>query len=149
MKSVFTIIVLIFASTFAFASGDHGEGENNPSERVGPGKAVEAFSKEDGFKLSAKATKSLGVSFAAIQGAGPWRVPKQSLVRIKQSTGVYRKYDGWISLVLVKVLKEENGNVLIQSEDLEANDEVAVQGSHYLRMTDSDLNAGTVDSCAH
>jgi hypothetical protein len=149
MKLIFTIFTILFLATSAFSSGDHGEGENNPSERVGPGKAVEAFDKEEGFKLSEKATKNLGIQFSAITGSGPWKIPKESLVRIKQSIGIYRKYEGWISFVLVKVIREENASAFILSEDLETNDEVAIKGAHYLRMTDSDLNAGTVDSCAH
>lgn len=149
MKLILTILSISLISSIAFSSGDHAEGENNSSERVGPGKAVEAFDKEEGFKLSEKATKSLGIQFNALTGAGPWKIPKEALVRIKQSTGIYRKYDGWISLVLVKVIREENNFLIITSADLETNDEVAVQGSHYLRMTDTDLNAGTVDSCAH
>ena len=149
MKSILVLFFINLVTVTAFAGGEHSEAPSAAPERVGPGKAVEAFNKEDGFKLSEKAMKSLGVSFETIQGAGPWRVPKKSIVRIKQSTGIYRRYDGWISLVLVKIIKEENGTTLIQSEDLEANDEVAITGSQYLRMTDSDLNAGTVDSCAH
>lgn len=148
MKNIFAVMTALTLSTSAFASGDHSAPEAGP-ERFGPGKAIEAFSKEDGFKLSAKATKNLGVKFESISGNGPWKIPQASLVRIKQSAGVYRKYEGWISLVLVKVLQEGNGAALIQSPDLEPGDEVAVAGSHYLRMTDSDLNAGTVDSCSH
>lgn len=149
MKFVITTIALVLLPLSIFASGDHAAPEEDASTRFGPGKAVEAFNKEDGFKLSQKAMKNLGIGFEAIKGAGPWSVPSEAVVRLKQSTGVYRRYEGWISLVLVKVLKEENGLVFIQSADLEADDEVATKGSNYLRMTDSDLNAGTVDSCAH
>lgn len=149
MKNTFVLLLSCFFTFSAFASGDHGEAAEGAAGRFGPGKAVEAFDKEQGFKLSEKAAKSLGIQFGPLSGAGPWQLPKGSLVQIKQSVGVYRKYDGWISLVLVKVVKEERGTVYIRSEDLEPGDEVAVGGSRYLRMTDSDLNAGTVDSCAH
>ncbi|WP_413580696.1 hypothetical protein [Bdellovibrio sp. HCB288] len=117
--------------------------------RIGPGKAIEHFDAEQGFKLSQKAMKSLGVSFKPLTGKGPWSVPKSSIVQIKQSHAVYRRYDGWISMVLVKVISDGKDSVLIKSEDLEAEDEIAVKGVPFLRMTDSDLNAGTVDSCAH
>lgn len=123
--------------------------EEETASRFGPGKAIEAFSEEDGFKMSQKAIATLGVRFASIRGKGPWRVSKSSLIHIKQSTAVYRKYDGWISMVLVKVVSQTRDTALITSQDLEAEDEIAAQGVQFLRMTDADLNAGTVDNCAH
>lgn len=119
------------------------------SSRFGPDKAVQAFDKEEGFKLSLKAIKTLGINFKAIEGSGPWRVSKGAIVHLKQSSGIYRRYDGWISMVLVKIVGKDNDSVLIQSADLESSDEVAITGVQFLRMTDADLNAGTVDTCAH
>ncbi len=119
------------------------------STRFGPGKAIEAFSKEEGFKMSPKAMTALGVRFESVRGPGPWRLSKSALIRIKQSTGVYRRLEGWISMVLVKVVAQEKESVLITSVDLEPEDEVAAEGAQFLRMTDADLNAGTVDTCAH
>ncbi len=123
--------------------------EEEVSSRFGPGKAIEAFSKEEGFKMSPKAMTALGVRFDSVRGAGPWRISKSALIRIKQSTGVYRRFDGWISMVLVKVVSQEKDSVLITSTDIESNDEIAAEGIQFLRMTDADLNAGTVDTCAH
>lgn len=119
------------------------------SNRFGPGKAVEAFDKEEGFKISDKAAISLGVKFTPLANKGPWRVPISSIVHMKQSVAVYRRFEGWISMVLVKINTRENGFVEIQSVDLEPGDEVAISGVSFLRMTDADLNSGTVDSCAH
>ncbi len=113
------------------------------------GGAVTAFNEEDGFKLSDKAIKNLGVSFSLIKGSGPWTIPKSSLIRIKHSTGVYRKWDNWITMVLVTVLSQTKDTVTIKSIDLESGDEVAITGVTFLRMTDADLNSDTVDSCAH
>lgn len=113
------------------------------------GGAVSAFSKEDGFKLSKKAVKNLGVSFKSLKGTGPWMIPKSALVRIKHSTGVYRKWDGWITMVLVKVLTQTKETITIESVDLETHDEVAITGVPFLRMTEADLNSDTVDACAH
>lgn len=151
------ILSLIVVSSFsvvssAFASEGHSEASGDAAEtsqRFGPGKAIEAFDKEQGFKLSSKAASAMAVAFRRLDQAAPWRVPKESIIQLKQSTGIYRKYDGWISMVLVKVVKREGDVFLIRSEDLEVGDEVAISGATFLRMTDADLNSGTVDSCAH
>jgi hypothetical protein len=62
---------------------------------------------------------------------------------------VYRRFEGELTYVIVKVTSAQNDQVLIQSEDLEAGDEVAVTGVKYLRMAETDLNSETVDNCAH
>lgn len=145
----FAAMILILSITFSQTSlGLENENKETTVE-LKKGGAVTAFSKEDGFKLSNKAVSNLGVTFNALKGAGPWMIPKSALVRIKHSTGVYRKWDGWITMVLVKVLNQTNETVTIKSIDLQAQDEVAITGIPFLRMTEADLNSDTVDACAH
>jgi hypothetical protein len=145
-----SFIVLFGFSSATFASEGHSESPSEETEsRFGPGKAIEAFDKEQGFKLSSKSAAAMGVSFQRLDHAGPWRVPRGAIIQLKQSTGIYRKYDGWISMVLVKIVKRDGDTLLITTEDLESGDEVAISGATFLRMTDADLNSGTVDSCAH
>lgn len=145
----FLILMLIVVSSYSAVSFASENGESESSQRFGPGKAIEAFDKEQGFKLSDRSASAMGVSFRRLDQAGPWLIPRESVIQLKQSAGIYRKYDGWISMVLVKILRREGDNLLVTSEDLELGDEVAVTGAVFLRMTDADLNSGTVDSCAH
>lgn len=140
MKSIISFALLFFLSVYALAS-------ETSSVTNGKG-AVVAFTKEDGFKLSSKAEANLNIKFLTLS-SGKWNLPLQSLVKIKQSTGVYRKYDGWIMFVLVKVINKNSDSITIASEDLQPGDEVAISGVKFLRMTDSDLNSDTVDNCAH
>ena len=144
MKFILLITLLLAQTVFA-----EEKKEAETTVELKKGGAVTAFSKEDGFKLSDKAVKNLGVSFKAIEGSGPWMIPKSALVRIKHSTGIYRKWDGWITMVLVKVLNQTSETVTIKSIDLQNEDEVAITGVPFLRMTESDLNSDTVDACAH
>jgi hypothetical protein len=105
---------------------------------------------EDGnFKVSEKSLNHLGVKFQPLLGNGPWIVPADALVKIKLTLGVYRRYEGEITYVIVKKLADHKGTVTIQAEDLEAGDEVAISGTKFLRMTETDLNSETVDNCAH
>lgn len=139
-----TCITLFIHSSFATS-----ENAGAKTVELKKGGAVTAFSKEDGFKLSKKAVTSLGVTFKSLKGTGPWIIPKASLVKIKHSTGVYRKWDGWITMVLVKVLSKTKETVTIKSIDLENHDEIAITGVTFLRMTEADLNSDTVDACSH
>ncbi len=138
------ILLVLLISLNVFASG-----EEAISTQYGAGKAVEAYSKEDGFKLSVKAIKTLGIEFIKLDQSSRWKVPQSSLVNIKQSFMVYRRFDGWLTMVLVKVISKDSQFAVIESADLESGDEVVTAGVHFVRMTDADLNSGTVDSCAH
>ena len=141
------LIIAIFCMTqIALATGDKAEGT---TVEIKEGGAVTAFSADDGFKLSKKAVSNLGVSFKTLNGAGPWIVPKSSIVRIKHSTGVYRNWDGWITMVLVKIIAQTKETVSISSIDLQDQDSLAITGVKFLRMTEADLNSDTVDSCSH
>jgi hypothetical protein len=105
---------------------------------------------EDGsFKLTDKSVKAMGVEFTTINSSGPWTLPKASLVRIKFTQGVYRRYEGDISFVIVKVIKQDNDSITVESLDIEPGDEIAIKGVTFLRLTEADLNSGTVDACAH
>ncbi len=148
MKLITLIMMIILIGFFKTAMAS-GKKDSGATVKIKKGGAVTAFSKEDGFKLSDKAVKNLGVTFNVLSGAGPWMIPKSALVRIKHSTGVYRKWDGWITMVLVKVLKQTKETVTIKSIDLQDQDKVAITGVPFLRMTEADLNSDTVDSCAH
>ena len=105
---------------------------------------------EDGsFKLPEQSLTILGIKFMKLDSAGPWTIHKNSLVGIKFTKGVYRRYEGDIAYVIVKVLKDMGNQVLISSSDLEIGDELAIEGTTYLRLTEADLNSDTVDACAH
>ena len=143
-----TLLMILSMGTFQITQASSEKNAGTTVE-IKKGGAVTAFSKEDGFKLSDKAVKNLGVTFNILSGSGPWMIPKSALVRIKHSTGVYRRWDGWITMVLVKVLNQTKETVTIKSVDLQDQDNVAVTGVSFLRMTEADLNSDTVDACAH
>lgn len=147
MKNI-TLILMVSMAFTQLSLGSESKKEETTVE-IKKGGAVTAFTKEDGFKLSKKAMSNLGVTFNALKGAGPWMIPKSALVRIKHSTGVYRRWDGWITMVLVKVLSQTKETITIKSVDLQDQDEVAITGVPFLRMTEADLNSDTVDACAH
>lgn len=105
---------------------------------------------EDGsFKVSEKALNVMGIKFQRINRSGPWIFPKEALVKVKFTRGVYRRFEDNITYVIVNILKEDAQSVTLQSDDLEAGDDVAVSGANFLRLTEADLNSDTVDNCSH
>ncbi|MBF0300728.1 MAG: hypothetical protein HQK51_18585 [Oligoflexia bacterium] len=117
--------------------------------RFGADQAVVAFTEEDGFKLSERASKTLGIKFIPIQGQKQFTTHKSALVKIKATKGVYRRYEGWISYVLINDVKIDGEKITFSSDDLQSGDEVAISGTDFLRMTEVDLTTSTVAGCAH
>lgn len=148
MKIYLTILLTCIVTIFSNANASEEKAETKPS-RTGGHFAVTEFNKEDGFKLSEQALKTLDIKFQALKGEKIWTVPSTAIVHLKHTSGVYRRYDGWISYVLVSVTKRNENDVQITSSDLESGDEIATTGTHFLRMTEVDLNTDTVDGCAH
>ncbi|MFT6633554.1 MAG: hypothetical protein ACJAS4_003525 [Bacteriovoracaceae bacterium] len=139
-------LLIIFFYSSAYASGDHSAGGKVDLK---PWSAITEHSELDGFKMTKKAQENLGVTFTSLSGIGPWKIPKTSLLKIKHSSAVFRRWDGWITIILVKVLEEGEDYFKISSVDLESNDEIAASGVQFLRMTEADLNSDTVDACSH
>ena len=136
--------------TAILTSGSFAHAAQEATNTQGQGLAVAEFNKEEGFKISDSGLTTMGIEFTAIPaGKSSFLVPQDAIVRVKHSTGVYRRFEGWISLVLVKIVGRENGSYRITSEDLEAGDEIATRGTQFLRMTELDLNSDTVDTCSH
>lgn len=103
---------------------------------------------EDGsFKVTEASQKALKIQFLEMKGSGPWIIPKSALVKVKFSNGVYRQYEGNITFIIVKILQQKGDELVIESQDIEAGDKLAITGTHFLRMIEADLNSGVVDSC--
>lgn len=143
----FTLFALLLFSVSVWASGDSTT--LKVGSRFGEKSAVTDFNPEEGFKMSADSLQTLGVRFKKLEEKEPWTISKDAVVRIKHTSGVYRRFEGWISFVIVKSTSKKEGVISIQSEDLQPGDEIAVEGALFLRMTEADLNSDTVDSCSH
>jgi hypothetical protein len=142
-------VLIVASAVLAMSLASYVFAEEEKAAKLKEGSAVTAFDPQEGFKLTDSSLVSLGVRFKKISGGGPWSLPKSALVRIKHSSGVYRRTDGWIAFVLAESQGKGSAELTIRSEDLQDGDEVAVEGASFLRMTEADLNSDTVDSCAH
>lgn len=145
MKNRLNLIIVL--CLFLSCSVLWAESENR--EKGGDHLAVTAFNEEYGFQMSGQALDTMRITFTTLSGKGPWKIPKESLIHIKQSTGVYRRFSGWIDFVLVNVIRSNENQVSITSVDLQPGDEVGVGNAKFLRLIEADLKSDTVDACAH
>src|SRR5690349_2921574 len=74
---------------------EHDEEKEADAANVGPDFAVLEADPDQGFRLSEKAMKALGVELEPLSDA----LPLESVVRFKDESGVYRWREGWFKLV--------------------------------------------------
>lgn len=106
------ILIFIFTSFFVSA---HEAGETEV--QVGPGKAVEAFDKAKGIKLSEKAIKNLNIQTKKLTSA---QAPASAILATQDRTSVFVKQNEWFRSVSTKEVKP--------------GDEVVIQGAALLRV---------------
>ena len=142
MKKFLAILLFtLVLSTIVRADGDHSA----PPTSDGAAKLL-----EDGdFSLTPAAEKRLGIEWQALQGDGSWKVPLDSIVKIKFTKAVYRKFEGRITLVILESIKQEGKFAVIKSADLASGDQVATKGTKFLRLAEVDISSSTVDNCSH
>ncbi len=120
------------------------------SSEVGPENAVTEANREDGFKLSEAALKTLGIETTLARNQFIL-VPEEAIVSFQAETGVYRFRDGWFKLVEGKA--ERSGKSMRFSperqEDLKPGDRVAITGVPLLRVTELDTFGGSEEGHAH
>src|SRR3989344_7297320 len=108
MKFLIALEIIILSLNFTA----HASKESKTS-RAGGHYAVTEFNKEEGFKLSEKSLKTMQIEFTTIKGNTNITIPKSALVTLKHTTGVYRRFEGWINFAIVKIQKKKGQEIEI------------------------------------
>lgn len=139
---LFTTTMMVMTGLLIFASQTIAQEAEIANVRTGPSKAALEASAKKGFRLSAKAVATIGVETKKFAGHGPLLIPQAALVYYGDSIGVYRHLDDWFKLVPVKIGKKLANQVLIKSDELGKDPEIAISGSALLRATEMDIFEG-------
>lgn len=121
------------------------------SSNIGPGFAVTEADHDQGFKLSEKAVKTLGLEWKPVQNAAALTVPSSSLVFSKDEAGVYRVRDGWIKLIEGEVeITGKSARFISQEKSaFRSGDQIVTAGVPLLRVTELDTFSGSEAGHAH
>lgn len=130
------LILCIFIPFYVHA---HEAGETQA--QIGPGKAVEAYDKHTGIKLSAKALKALQVETMKVTSADPV-VPQSAVLMIQSKTALFALRNGWFKRIEVKASRD-GGTYKITSKEIKPGDQIVVRGAPLLRV--AEMNVSDVD----
>ena len=114
--------------------GSHDEHGEEGNRKVGEGKAVVGIHDQKGFRLSSQAYVALGIEHLKVNGSS-FAIPKMALVRIKNTTGVYRYKDHFFKLIPVKIKSEEKNQYIVTSA-INEGELIVTQGMELLRVAD-------------
>lgn len=117
---------------------EHGHEEEEGASRAGPNKALLAISEKHGIQLSDKAKKRLGLTYYSLTNSEVFSISNQALVFSRGRVGVYRLREGWFKFVEVQKKQSDASKVSVQSPQLQAGDQIVVQGVALLRVADLD-----------
>lgn len=112
--------------------GEHGE-EN---VQVGPNKGIVEANKENGFKLSAEAEKNFSIQRVKVLTTSSVQIPRNAIVTSGIETNLFRVRNGFYKRIdFVKISSVDNA-ITIRSDDLKINDEIAISGLGFLRISE-------------
>lgn len=121
--------------------GEHKEGdahgeESDENAQVGIDKGIVEANKAKGFKLSPEAEKNFNVNKVKISNAQNAEIPKAALVTSAMEINLYRLRDGFYKRIDFKVKVTNTNSLIISSDELVKNDEIAISGLGFLRISE-------------
>jgi len=131
---------------------EHGEHGDEHSKEFGPDKGVLDFSQDKGLILAAQAENRFQVKYSRAKyhrKKKPHTYNVSGLVIIwdENETYIYRKRDGWLKMIPVRVISKSHHQYLIYAKDVISSDEILVRGVPLVRL--AELNASGASGEGH
>nr|WP_295903301.1 hypothetical protein [uncultured Bdellovibrio sp.] len=158
MKKILIVVfcVAIYGWTAVASEGhdheeshEHGGDESEENASVGPDKGITSFDEHDGFKLSPEALKNFELKTVALKGAVSWEVPASAVLYSGEEVNLYRVREGFYKRIDFDTISKNGSQVKIKSKDLQAGDEVVVQGVGFLRTAEIVASGGAPEGHSH
>lgn len=130
---------------------DHKEGEEHEEEnsQVGLDKGIIAADKKNGFKLSPEAEKNFGIGKVKVKNILQIEIPKTAIVTSGMEINLYRMREGFYKRIDFKIKSNAQNNVTITSNELVVNDEIAISGLGFLRISELAAFDGAPEGHSH
>jgi hypothetical protein len=145
----FTLIITSLASFSEDAHKDeHGHEEEHKEEhkeenkKIGLGKGITAFNKEEGFKISAEAEKNFELKYIPYLTQGPVSIPKTAIFFGLEEKNIYRVRNGFLKRIDFKEIVKSANEIKIESKDLMVGDKIVATGIGFLRIVEISASGG-------
>lgn len=123
----------------------HEEGEKN---NVGPDKGVLEAREGLGFKLREGVEERFGIKSQRVSSGKPGNLPKEAIVYSKEDYQIFRKRNGFWKPITVKAARK--GDVVsIDTGELKAGDQVAIDGTGFLKIVELSVFGPAIEGHIH
>ncbi|MDQ3234581.1 MAG: hypothetical protein M3Q07_22485 [Pseudobdellovibrionaceae bacterium] len=135
MKIIFRIILATSCSaSVMFAHGNEGARSG-----VGPNQGVLEADEHDGFVLRPSAEQNFAVQKFPLKTGTPWTIPAKALIYSGLEIQVFRQREGHWKTADVDVIRKAGTMVEVRSKDLIAGDQIAVEGTGFLKIIEQSV----------
>ena len=132
MKTTLSLLVI---ALLTYSSALHAE-EENSAAKIGPDKGIVEAKEELGIKLSPEAAKNFEIKTLKLAGTSPWTVPQIARVTAGEESSFYRLRDGFFKRISFETIQKNNSSLRIRSDFLKPGDEIVIQGTGFLRISE-------------
>lgn len=132
MKTAVSLLVILLLSY----SGSVLAEEEGSAAKIGPDKGIIEAKEDLGMKLSPEAQKNFEIKTLKLTGTGPWTVPQIARVTAGEESSLYRMRDGFYKRISFETVQKINSSLRIRSDSLKSGDEIVIQGTGFLRISE-------------
>jgi len=131
----------------------HEEAEHEHEEEggsaVGPEKGITEASEQDGIKLSPEAIRNFEIKTQKLSGSSPWTLPSSARLLALEESNLYRVRNGYFKRIDFNLLKGNQSQITIKSNELMVGDEIVTNGVGFLRIAELTAFGGAPEGHSH
>ncbi len=122
------------------------EGQEN--SKIGDSKGIMKADEVNGFILSPEALKNFNISFILIKNQ-TITIPESAILKSLEETNIYRRRNQYIKRIDFQVVSKNDKLITIKSNDLTINDEIAIEGIGFIRISELAAYGGAEEGHSH
>ncbi len=152
---IFILLLAIFSYSYAGEThkddhkDEHKDKHEEENTKIGPGKGITAFSKDDGFKISNEAEVTFELKYTSYANKGPIEVPKSAVFFGLEEQNLYRQRNGFFKRIDFKEVNKSGNNIKVVSDDLKPGDRIVITGIGFLRIVEISASGGLGEGHHH
>ena len=137
---------LIISVFLIFSLRGGADEDNDENEQFGKEKAItEVRNKGEEFKLSKESFDTLGIVLTAIEDVNETdrvMIPKSSLVKFMNMSGIYTYRNGWFKLLKLKIVREIDNNYDVLISGIQIDDKFVTKNVGLVRIAHIHASGG-------
>ncbi|MCK6598069.1 MAG: hypothetical protein L6Q37_06865 [Bdellovibrionaceae bacterium] len=151
-KILISCLLLLVLKTLATSEPDdhdHQTNHSNENSQVGPNKGILSADDTLGFQLSPSAEKNFEIEKMKVSINHSVNIPKTAILSTGTEQNIFRIRNSYFKRVDFQIIKKNKDKIIINSDELQLGDEVALTGLGFLRIAEITAFGGAPEGHSH